>query len=98
MRSDWPDFNLDYVDRSKDQLKFTVTQNKNFDLPYDVRVTADSVKFVDFIFSPQDWDVTIDISEFNESDLDKVEINPGREIFDSNRFNNSDRWTEIIFY
>lgn len=98
--SAWPDFDLDNVDINESQgerrLVLKVDQNPAFRLPYDVEVTwGDGQKQS---IRAEATDKIVEVKIDGERSVDRVEINPGREIFDSNRFNNHNEWPDVVFF
>ncbi len=97
-QSNWPDFDLSHykikkVDSQKYQVTLEIGQPDDFRLPFDVRFSNKSQAVLRrYSESSSELEVTLD---FKPS---KIEINPNREIFDSNRFNNTNSWTKVVFF
>lgn len=110
-QSDWPDFaigDLSYLhnEGGVTAAKVKVNQNSSLKLPVDLQITLSSGQVLSKRLMPQQEQV---IFNFGEVALDdhypiaglsvvKMELNPGREIFDSNRFNNSNQWPSLVFF
>ena len=96
--SEWPDFDLDEIHRDGETLRVTVKQNEAFRLPFDISVKTDSGKVLNERFTAQNEVVELNLAELGEDSVSKVEINPNREIFDGDRFNNSNSWPGLTFF
>ena len=94
-KSSWPDFDLNEVistkssDSKATNVKVLIDQNSDFKLPVDVAVESENGKkyFARAQYSgPSNLEARLKI----EGSPTHVAVNPGREIYDGDRFNNTD--------
>lgn len=94
--SSWPDFAIDDVqDLGADKTKITISQNSSFQLPYDLKITSSSGNIFTSQREPEESVVVVPIEE---AKIEQISINPGREIYDQDRFNNTNDWPGLVFF
>ena len=102
--SDWPDFVLGDIDETKvsDQsYKTTVhlKQREGYSIPVAVRVVdGNGTSYIKEAEqnkdNPLEWQAHFELS----APHDVVEVEPTRQIFDWNRFNNKNKWPDVRFF
>ncbi|NRA66321.1 MAG: hypothetical protein HRU19_17680 [Pseudobacteriovorax sp.] len=98
-KDDWPDFELESVQYLKSEkgiytIRADVNQPDDFLLPFDFHVVFKDGSTWKKRFARD----TKEIRQTFRKEPDYVEINPGREIFDRDRFNNSDEFGGLYFW
>lgn len=94
---DWPDASLKGTFVRDGKTFVRVHYDNELLLPIDLWVTTkDGSRIVSFV-EPVRQDVEVPI-EVAESDISKIEINPGRAVFDKDRFNNKTGAPKIAFF
>jgi len=103
--SNWPDYSLQQLkvqphpeDKSSKQLQVQVKQASQLTLPFDVVVTTDRGRRLKKLVLRDEPQVTVSFDLLADEKPDLVEINPGREIYDRNRFDNSNLTPRIRFF
>lgn len=101
----WPDYSLrkikvrsDAANDNRKQAYVEFRQAEELRLPVDIVLTTSRGRRIrEMVFSQQRINaVTFDLMEDEEPDI--VEINPGREVYDRDRFDNSNRGPRIKFF
>lgn len=94
---DWPDVSLNGTFVRDGKTFVRVHYDNDLLLPVDLWVTTkDGSRLVSFVEPiSEDVEVPLDVSE---SDISKIEINPGRAMFDKDRFNNKSGAPKIAFF
>ncbi len=102
--SDWPDFVLDSVDEKKiDDGKYAAhvrfLQREGYSIPVRVKITDQEGKSSEKKATQDKDNPTLWHAEFVlDNPQDSVEIEPTRQVFDWNRFNNNNRWSKINIF
>lgn len=100
---DWPDFELKNIEQQRVEdryeVKIKIKQNNNFSLPLTVMITDDDGKKyeVEAHQSGDRKDVWIAQTTL-QNKYDRVELEPSRQIFDWNRFNNKSSLPAVHFF
>ena len=96
----WPDFRLLETDcssflRSSEDCYLKVDMDSDFVIPFDVELSVPgSERRIQRVFPKRD---SVDVVFEHVGRRGVVTINPGREIFDRDRFNNANEWSGIHF-
>jgi hypothetical protein len=94
---DWPDVSLAGTEERDGVTFLKVHYDNELLMPVDVWITSkDGVRSVLFV-EPLGRDVEVALAE-KLSDIQKIEINPGRALFDKDRFNNKTGAPKVAFF
>lgn len=94
---DWPDVSLQGTEVRDGKVYLKLHYENDLLMPIDVWVTTkDGAKRV-FFTEPLQRELEIPLDE-QEGEIGKIEINPGRALFDKDRFNNKTGTPRLVFF
>jgi len=100
----WPDFAIDSIESIESEnkswaTKVVIRQKENMNIPIKVRLEDDNGnlywKNADFAESQSNKQ---EIEFLSSSEMSKIEIDPNRKVFDSNRFNGNSSFPGLKFF